>query len=166
MGVFVTIDAQDSALPDSIIAFPADYADGVLYWTQDRPNGNQVRDYYTSSDAIEAAREGRAFPDRTVITVVQYSAQLDADGNPVTDADGRFVKNEIVGYTAMEKRPGWGDGIPEAIRNGDWDYSVFSAGMAPNMDANRQACYQCHNQRAAATDFVFSTSNMEAAAGM
>ncbi len=166
LGAFVTVGAQDSMVPESMVAFPADYADGVLYWTQDRPNGNQVRDYYTSRDAIAAASEGRAFPDGTVITVVQYSARLDADGNPVTDGDGRFIKDEVVGYTAMEKRPGWGDRIPEAIRNGDWDYNVFSAGMAPNTEANRQACFQCHSQRAAATDFVFSTANMEAAAGM
>jgi hypothetical protein len=44
-----------------------------------------------------------------VITVVQYSAQLDPQGNPAKDANGRFTKtNNILGYAVMEKRAGMG----------------------------------------------------------
>jgi len=56
---------------------------------------------------------------------VQYKAQVDAAGNPVKDANGRFVKGDIVGITVMEKRAGWGTEYPDDIRNGEWEYSAF-----------------------------------------
>ena len=53
-------------------------------------------------------QEGRAVADGTVITLVQYRAKLGADGNPEKDANGRFIKSDIIAYTVMEKRKGWG----------------------------------------------------------
>ena len=64
------------------VGFPADYAKGVVYMTLDRPENKQVREYYTSQAAVDAAKKGEGLPDGTVITVVQYAAQLDAQGNP------------------------------------------------------------------------------------
>ena len=60
------------------VAFPADYAKGVVYMTLDRPENKQVREYYTSQAAVDAAKKGEPLPQNTVITVVQYAAQLDA----------------------------------------------------------------------------------------
>jgi hypothetical protein len=76
-------------------------------------------------DAIEAARKDQPMPNGTVFTVVQYSAQLDAQGNPVKGADGRLVKGEIRGFNAMEKRTGWGSEYPDTLRNGEWEYRTF-----------------------------------------
>ena len=64
------------------IMFPAEYTKGAVYMTLDRPENKQVREYYTSQAAIDAARKGAPLPNGTVITVVQYAAQLDAQGNP------------------------------------------------------------------------------------
>src|SRR5262252_10634289 len=72
------------------VAFPADYAKGVVYMTLDRPENKQVRDYMTSQAAVDAAKKGAALPDGTVVIVVQYAAQLDAQGNPAKDANGRM----------------------------------------------------------------------------
>src|ERR1700733_9849061 len=69
----------------SKVAFPASYSQGVVYMTQDRPDNKQVRDYYTSRAAIDAAKKGGPLPEGTVITIVQYAAQLDASGNPAKD---------------------------------------------------------------------------------
>ena len=88
--------------------FPADHAKGVLYMTLDRPDNKQYRELYTSPAAIEAAKNGQPMPSGTVITLVQYAAKLDASGNPEKGADGRFIKNNLIGYTVMEKRTGWG----------------------------------------------------------
>ncbi len=74
------------------VAFPADYAKGVVYMTLDRPENKQVREYYTSQAAVDAAKKGAPLPNDTVITVVQYAAQLDPQGNPTKDANGRFSK--------------------------------------------------------------------------
>lgn len=59
-----------------------------------------------------------------MITVVQHNTQLDAEDNPVKDASGRFIKTDIRGYTAMEKRTGWGSEYPEHVRNGEWEYAA------------------------------------------
>jgi hypothetical protein len=91
------------------IAFPADYSKGVIYITLDRPENKQVRDYLTSQAALDAAKKGAPLPNGTAIIVVQYTAPLDAQGNPVKGANGRMIKtNNIVGYNVMEKRTGWG----------------------------------------------------------
>src|SRR5207249_5024243 len=103
------------------VVFPENYAKGALYGTLDRANLKQFREFYITSAGFEAARKGQPLPSGTVIINVQYKAQLDASGNPVKDANGRFVKTaEIVGYTAMEKRAGWGAEYAESKRNGEW----------------------------------------------
>src|SRR5262249_6816210 len=68
------------------VAFPADYAKGVVYMTLDRPENKQVREYVTSQAAVDAAKKGDPLPQGTVITVAQYAAQPDAEGNPVKDS--------------------------------------------------------------------------------
>src|SRR5437588_4946585 len=72
------------------VAFPADYAKGVVYMTLDRAENKQVREYFTSQAAVDAANKGDPLPQGTVITVAQYAAQLDAQGNPAKDPSGRF----------------------------------------------------------------------------
>lgn len=144
------------------VAFPANYASGVLYWTQDRPQGNQVRDYYTSREAVEAAKKGAPLPSGTVITVVQYGAKFDAEGKPVKDSNGRFIKDALRGYTAMEKRTGWGSEYPENIRNGEWEYQTFTANKTPNTNANLTNCFTCHKMVEKA-DFVYSYENLKTA---
>ena len=144
------------------VVFPEGYSKGVLYWVQDRPANKQVREYYTSAAAIEAAKKGAPLPNGTVITVVQYNVQLDGQTNPVTDASGRFIKTDIRGYTAMEKRAGWGAEYPENVRNGEWEYQTFVATKAPNANANLNACFTCHKMQDK-TDFLYSYDNLKAA---
>ena len=103
------------------IAFPADYAKGVMYTTVDRADNKQYRELYISpAAAIDAAKKGEALPSGTVITLVQYAAKLDASGNPEKDTNGRFIKTNIIAYTVMEKRAGWARTIPttSATANG------------------------------------------------
>lgn len=147
---------------DEKVAFPQEYAKGVLYWVQDRPANKQVREYYTSLAAMAAAKNGSPLPNGTVITVVQYNVQLDAQGNPVTNADGRFIKTDVRGYTAMEKRKGWGVDRPENIRNGEWEYQTFAANRTPNTAADLTACFTCHKKQEK-MDYVFSYENLKTA---
>lgn len=142
------------------VVFPENYAKGFMYWVQDRPANKQVREYYTSRQAIEAARKGLPLPTGTVITVVQYDTQLNADGNPVTDANGRFIKTDIRGYTVMEKRTGWGSEYPENVRNGEWEYQTFTATRMSNPKADLNACFTCHKKQEK-MDFVFSYESLK-----
>jgi Cytochrome P460 len=120
-----------SAGPEKI-AFPANYKDQVLYATVDRYDNKQYRELYGTPDAVKAAREGKPIPSGTVLTLVQYKAQVDGAGNPTKDANGRFVKGDLVGITVMEKRTGWGTEYPEDIRNGEWEYSPGRRRVGPS----------------------------------
>ena len=144
------------------VAFPANYAEGVLYSTLDRPDNKQYREFYTSRAALDAAKKGAPLPSGTVITMVQYAAKLDAQGNPEKDANGRFIKTNIVGYTAMEKRTGWGSEYPETMRNGEWEYQAFRADKSANPNANLNACFNCHKPLDK-QDFVYSYERMKTA---
>ncbi len=146
------------------ILFPAEYAKGVVYMTLDRPENKQVREYFTSQETVDAAKKGAPLPNRTVITVVQYAAQLDTQGNPTKDTNGRFTKtSNILGYTVMEKRTGWGAEYPEAKRNGEWEYQAFRADKMPNPNANLDGCFNCHKPQAA-NDYVYSYDKLKVAA--
>jgi hypothetical protein len=107
------------------IAFPNDYARGVLYKSEDRSDNKQIRELFITREAVEAVRRGAPLPSGTVITSVRYAAQFDALGNPAKDANGRFIKTDkIVGYTVKEKRAGWGAEYPEEARNGDSAFTI------------------------------------------
>ena len=106
----VALTATVRAGGDKVV-FPENYAKGVLYTTVDRADNKQYRELYSTPEAIAALKAGKAIPSGTVLTLVQYKAKLDAAGNPEKDANGRFIKGDLIAYTVMEKRDGWGDGI-------------------------------------------------------
>ena len=122
----VVFVARSTAGPDKIV-FPAGWKDHVLYTSVDRYDTKQYRELYASTQAaVDAMKAGRPLPDGTVLTLVQYKAQVDAAGAPVRGANGRFVKGDLVGFTVMEKRAGWGTEYPAEWRNGDWEYAAFN----------------------------------------
>ena len=144
------------------IAFPENYAKGVLYTTVDRADNKQYRELYTTPEAIAAVKAGQPIPSGSVITLVQHKAKLDANGNPEKDANGRFIKGELIGYTVMEKRSGWGSEYPDEIRNGEWEYQVFKSDKTVNDKANLKNCFTCHKPLDK-QDFVFSFDAMKTA---
>jgi hypothetical protein len=145
------------------IAFPNDYAKGVVYKTEDRADNKQVREFFVNHEAFEAAREGAPLPSGTVITVVRYAAELDAQGNPAKDASGRFIKtNNILGYSVREKRAGWGAEYSEEKRNGEWEYRVFRADRTANPDTNYETCFGCHKSQAS-QEYMFTFDSLKVA---
>ena len=105
------------------VAFPENHEAGVLFTTVDRPDNKQFREFYTSAAVLEAAKKGEPLPHGTVITMLQYAAKLDAQGNPEKDAN---VGN-LMGYAVMEKHTGWGTEYLDNVRNGEWEYQSFKA---------------------------------------
>ena len=148
-----------------LVKFPENFASGLLYTTVDRPDNKQYRELYVSPPAaIEAAKKGESLPSGTVLTLVQYAAKLDANGNPEKDANGRFIKTDkILAYTVMEKRAGWGAEYPESQRNGEWEYQAFKADKSVNTGANLSACFNCHKPLDK-QDYVYLYDKMKAAA--
>lgn len=146
------------------VAFPENYTSGVLYTTVDRADNKQFRELYVSPPAaVEAAKKGEPMLSGTVVTLVQYAALLDAGGNPQVGSNGRFIKGNLVAYTVMEKRAGWGTEYPDNVRNGEWEYQAFKADKTPNTAANLTACFNCHKPLGAAPDYLFSYDRMKGA---
>ena len=147
------------------VAFPENFAAGTLYTTVDRPDNKQYREVFISPPAaLEAAKKDQPLPNGTVITLVQYAAVLDAQGNPVKDANGRFSKGNLVAYTVMEKRAGWGAEYPAEWRNGEWEYAAFNAAGVLNDKANYKACFECHKPHEK-MDYVISLAAVRAMGG-
>jgi hypothetical protein len=142
------------------VKFPENYAKGVLYTTVDRADNKQYRELYSTPEAIAAVKAGQPIPSGTVLTLVQYKAKLDASGNPEKDANGRFIKGDLIAYTVMEKRTGWGIEYTSEIRNGEWEYQAFKADKSVNDKAKLANCFTCHKPLDK-QDFVFSFNAMK-----
>jgi Cytochrome P460 len=155
----IALGTQVRAGGDKVV-FPEGFDKGVMFTTVDRADNKQYREVFTSQAALDAAKTGEPLPDRTVITLVQYKAKLDAQGNPEKDANGRFIKTDILGYTVMEKRKGWGAEYDEKIRNGEWEYQAFTPAKAVNANAKLTACFECHKPLPQASDFLFTYGKM------
>ena len=158
--VTVTLFATGGSAGPDKIAFPAGWEKFVLYNVVDRYDNKQYRELYASTqEAVDAAKAGKPLPDGTVLVLAQYKAQVDAQGNPIKDPKGRFVKGEPVALTVMEKRTGWGTEYPDDFRNGEWEYAAFSLDGKLNTQANYKACFQCHKPHEK-LDFVISYSSI------
>ena len=59
------------------VVFPENWDKGVLYSTVDRYDVKQYRELWSTAAAVEAARKGEPIPSGTVLTLVQYKAQLE-----------------------------------------------------------------------------------------
>jgi plastocyanin len=144
------------------IQFPSNYLKGVLYQTLDRPDVKQYRELYAPAQALDAVRKGKPIPDGTVLTLVQWSVEQDANGVPLRSAEGRFIKKDVIAHTVMEKRAGWGADYPsDWPRNGEWEYAAFTPEGQPNAkaNANNKACFTCHLPHAK-QDFVISLAKL------
>jgi hypothetical protein len=172
--VGVSIVAPQVRAGGDKVAFPENYAEGVIYTTVDRAvsakpptagleNTAQFREHYVTAAALEAMRKGEPTPSGTVMAMVKYRAKLDAHGQPVKDADGRFIKADLIGFSVMEKRTGWGAKYPADIRNGEWEYQDFTADKRANAKVDLAVCFQCHKPQSH-NDFLFTIDKIKAAA--
>jgi amicyanin len=164
VAVALLVAGTTSAGPEKI-QFPAKWESFVKYATLDRHDNKQYRELYASSqEAVDAMKAGKPLPDGTVLVLIPYEAQVDAQGNPVKDANGRFVKGKRLGVNVMEKRSGFGTEYPADLRNGDWEYAVFSVDGKLNEKANYKGCFQCHKPHEA-QDYVISLASLKGGTG-
>ena len=96
------------------------------YHTINFPTTKQVRYFYANMAAVTAAKAGKPLPDGSVLFVEVYAAKLDTDNKPVMGAEGFYVADKLLQYTAMASGEGWGKDIPDMLRNADWNYAIFT----------------------------------------
>jgi cytochrome c553 len=140
--------AKSALLPNvakSNVTFPEGYKESfVKYHTISFPATRQVRYYYANKAAVAAAKAGKALPDGSVLLAEVYAAKIGADGKPATGGDGHFVAEKLVAYTAMARDAGWGNDIPEMLRNENWNYAVFTTEKQQRPGVNQAECLGCH----------------------
>jgi cytochrome c553 len=158
--------AKSSFLPNlakTQVSFPEGYKDRFTkYHTINFPATRQVRYYYANKAAVQAAKEGKPLPDGAVLLAEVHSVKLDADKKPVTGGDGFFVAEKLLFYTAMATGAGWGKDIPDMLRNGNWNYAVFTADKQQRPGVNLAACFACHKPLDN-TSYVFTLKELAAA---
>ena len=106
------------------VAFPENFDKGTLYATVDRYDNKQYRELYATPAAVDAVRKGQPIPSGTVLTLIQYKAQLDAAGEPLKDASGKFQKGDLIAaqprdpsaVSAVNREPGLHGGDSGAAR--------------------------------------------------
>ncbi|MBZ0159028.1 MAG: cytochrome P460 family protein [bacterium] len=140
--------AKSSFLPNvakTRVTFPEGYKDTFTkYHTTNFPATKQVRYYYANKAAVQAAKEGKPLPDGSMLFAEVYAAKLDADRKPLVGGDGFFVTEKLLFYTAMARGAGWGNEMPDMLRNGDWNYAIFTTDKQHRPGVNQAECLACH----------------------
>lgn len=130
-------------LNDGDLAIPAGYSSWSKFLgAVQRPDAKQVREIYVNSTGA-GATAAKGFGDGTVFVMENYAAAANPDGTLKTGADGKLVKGDLLRVFVMGKGEGWGQGVPEALRNGNWVYSTYLANgqKGPEDIATCRACH-------------------------
>jgi Cytochrome P460 len=62
----------------------------------------------------------------------------------VIGPDGFFEPDKLLRYTAMARDTGWGNDIPDLLRNENWNYAGFTKDKQQQADVNQALCLACH----------------------
>ena len=139
--------AKSAQLPNvakTNVTFPEGYKDSFTkYHTINFPATKQVRYYYANKVALQAAKAGKPLPDGSYLLAEVYSVKVDAESKPVMGADGYFVADKQLLYTAMARGADWGKDIPAMLRNENWNYAIFTLDKQ-HRGINQAECLGCH----------------------
>ena len=137
--------------PDGSLALPPEYKSWPKFLTDiPKAEPKQVRDIYINPTGARTPA-GQNFPNGTVMVMEIYKAKMDGD-KIATGMDGKPVKGDLAKVFVMGKDRGWGDKLPENLRNGDWIYAAYDATSKPIME-DFTKCRACH-MPLAQKDFV------------
>jgi Cytochrome P460 len=163
----ILLSPATMALADAkLIAFPEGYEDSFTQYTivNRADERKQVVKIFANDTALASAKDGAPLDSGSVIVMEIYKAELDANEQPVTGADGFFVPGELTAITVMETRDGWGADYPAEWRNDEWEFAAFTADNHSLVERDYQPCFGCHKPLAEA-DFLFSFEALKQAAG-
>jgi len=151
------------------VGYPDGYQDSyTLLYILDRPDTQRMLVTYGNSQAVSVQRGDQGnYPYGSIIAQETWTIQVDDQGNPILDANGRFQRDQLTGnLVVMRKEPGFGVEYAN-IRTGEWEYVAYRAdkslGTTPQ---NSGICANCHLQAGGAKDWVFRGSlHFNAASG-
>lgn len=150
IGTSPTATAPDK-LKDGELALPGNYMVWPKFLSEvQRHDAKQVRELFINYIGAKAVSD-QIFPNGTVLVMELYKATMSGEV-PVTGADGKLVKGDLAKVFVMGKGQGWGQDVPDNLKNGNWAFSAFDPdGKALVEDFTK--CRACHAPLAA-KDFV------------
>lgn len=128
------------------VGFPAGYRDTFkLFYVFDNYQNRQIRAVYGNSIAASVT-PGQVFnfPYGSVLLFESYTVQENANGEPLLDANGRFIPNVFNTIFVMRKERGFGVDYRE-LRNGEWEYVAYRPnGTYATPPSGTGSCALCH----------------------
>jgi hemoglobin len=134
--------AMASTGPDGSLPLPIDYKSWPKFLVEiPKAEAKQVRDIYINTTGARTST-GQSFPNGTVMVMEIYKAKMDGD-KLAAGMDGKLVKGDLAKVFVMGKNQGWGDKVPENLKNGDWIYAAYDPASKPLME-DFTKCRACH----------------------
>lgn len=129
---------------DGELAVPADYKSWPKFLSAvQRPDAKQVREIYMNPEAATATAS-TGFANGTVFVMENYAAMETTDGKLATGADGKLIKADLLRVFVMGKNAGWGQDVPESLRNGNWVYASYLGDGRSKGPEDPATCRACH----------------------
>jgi plastocyanin len=154
--VVLSVGAQSQPAPlVDRVGFPDNYqTDFVPLFAFDRPDNRQIRVMY-GNHVVTNAKKGEPYPYGSVIVMETYRARLDAQNNPLRDANGRYIRDTLAGIFVMRKERGFGIEY-EHNRTGEWEYVAYRADRTyQTQPRDSWTCANCHLMATGNRDWVF-----------
>ncbi|GKS57095.1 hypothetical protein YTPLAS18_06220 [Nitrospira sp.] len=127
---------------DGTLPLPADYKSWPKFLSDvQRPDAKQVRDIYVNQVGAKACPVS-AFPNGTTMVMELYKVQMEGE-TPARGPDGKLVRGDLAKVFMMEKNDGWGQDVPDNVKNGHWVYSAYSPDGKPVAE-DFTKCRACH----------------------
>lgn len=148
-----TATAPPHAATVSAMSLPKDFPQAYVEYKREQDEANRTLTLrYANKLAVDAARAGKPLPEGSILLTVNYTPQI--------GTDGRWTPGAVKNYVGMETRAGWGDAIPPLLRNGNWNYGVWSADGTPRLALQQPRCLACHQPKAA-DSYVFTLAALK-----
>lgn len=127
---------------DGELALPGNYMVWQKFMSDvQRPDVKQVRELFINYVGAKTAA-GQTFPSGTVMVMELYKAKMAGEA-PETGADGKLVKGDLAKVFVMGKGEGWGQDVPDNLKNGNWVFAAYGPdGKALAEDFAK--CRACH----------------------
>jgi Cytochrome P460 len=148
--------AAKAAAASSLMSLPAGFPAGFReYWRAVDEPGKTMQIGHANSAAWRAASEGKKLPDGSIIVIVFHAA--------ARTADGQWVPGAVQSYSGMERQAGWGQAVPDLLRNGNWQYGLFTAQGVSRLGELHPRCLACHKPQAEQS-YLFTWPDLRKAA--
>jgi len=146
--------APVAVVKDGELAVPAGYKSWPKFLSAiQRPDAKQVREIYMNPVA-QKGTAATGFPNGTLFVMENYAAKANADGTLAAGPDGKLVKGDLLRVFVMGKNPGWGQDVPDALKNGNWVYASYLGNGDKAAGDNLVTCRACHAPLTQSKDFV------------